>query len=100
MMLRSLGQNPTDDEVNALIASVDDGDMDGQIQLREFLKLYTQSLDDKKSGAATATDVSNVFMALGGDASTGDALDKGFVREFLLEQYQLDIDPEVLAKLS
>ena len=35
-----------------------------------------------------------------GDAQTGDSLDKGFVREFLLEQYQLDVDPEVLSRLS
>ena len=46
MMLRSLGQNPSDEELKELIDSVDDGDKDGQIQLREFLLLYTQGLLD------------------------------------------------------
>ena len=64
MMLRSLGQNPTDEELRDLIDSVDEGDKDGQIQLREFLKLYTQSLDQKSSGAAGKEDVDNVVMAL------------------------------------
>ena len=64
MMLRSLGQNPTEEELKDLIDSVDEGDKDGQIQLREFLKLYTQSLDQKSSGAAGKEDVDNVVMAL------------------------------------
>ena len=64
-MLRSLGQNPTDEELKDLIDSVDDEDKDGQIQLREFLKLYTQSLDTKKSGKTGMEDVANVFNALG-----------------------------------
>ena len=33
-------------------AAHDDGDKDGQIQLREFLKLYTQGLDSRVSGKA------------------------------------------------
>jgi Ca2+-binding EF-hand superfamily protein len=65
MMLRSLGQNPTEEELIELIDSVDDGDKDGQIQLREFLKLYTEGLDAKGSGRAGAEDVANVFSALG-----------------------------------
>ena len=65
MMLRSLGQNPTDEELRDLIDSVDEGDKDGQIQLREFLKLYTQSLDQKSSGTAGKEDVFNVYMAMG-----------------------------------
>ena len=69
MMLRSLGQNPTEEELKELIASVDEGDNgapgDGQIQLREFLKLYTEGLDSKKSGQAGKEDVFNVYMAMG-----------------------------------
>ena len=65
MMLRSLGQNPTDEELHALIDSVDDGDKDGQIQLREFLKLYTEGLDAKSKGMAGKEDVNNVFVAFG-----------------------------------
>ena len=65
MMLRSLGQNPSKEELDELIASVDEGDKDGQIQLREFLTLYTNSLDSKTSGQAGREDVNNVFGALG-----------------------------------
>ena len=65
MMLRSLGQNPTEEELKDLIDSVDDGDKDGQIQLREFLKLYTTGLDTKKAGEAGKEDIVNVFCALG-----------------------------------
>ena len=43
---------PSEEELIELINSVDDGDKDGQIQLREFLKLYTQGLDSKLSGQA------------------------------------------------
>ena len=55
MMLRSLGQNPTDEEIKELIASVDDEDGDGQLQL-PFLQLYTQGLDSKtrKGGKETS----------------------------------------------
>jgi Ca2+-binding EF-hand superfamily protein len=65
VMLRQMGQNPTEQELKELIDSVDDGDKDGQIQLREFLKLYTESVDAKKSGKAGKDDVRNVFCALG-----------------------------------
>ena len=66
MMLRSLGQNPTDEELRELIDSVDDADdKDGQIQLREFLKLYTEGLDTKTKGRAGKDDVANVYSAFG-----------------------------------
>ena len=46
-----LGQNPSEEELKELIDSVDDGDKDGQIQLREFLLLYTNGLDTKNKGS-------------------------------------------------
>jgi hypothetical protein len=39
---------PTDPIALSSQDSVDDGDKDGKIQLREFLMLYTQGLDSKK----------------------------------------------------
>ena len=80
MMLRSLGQNPTDEELRDLIDSVDEGDKDGQIQLREFLKLYTQSLDQKSSGAAGKEDVDNVVMALDVRAASPPRVPRPFGR--------------------
>ena len=72
MMLRALGQNPTEEELKALIDSVDgaDGDeADGQIQLREFLKLYADAIDatGKKVNKVDKSDVNNVFTCFGGD---------------------------------
>ena len=141
MMLRSLGQNPTEEELIELINSVDEGEKDGQIQLREFLKLYTQGLDAKKMGKAGKEDVTNVYSALGvrraplassphptapnrssahlypvararrgrhaacslrapqGDPQKeGSVLDKAAVREYLLENYELDTDSDVICK--
>ena len=71
-MLRSLGQNPTDEELQELINSVDgvDGEKDGKIQLREFLMLYASALGaDGEPAKATVgkDDVDNVFMTMGGD---------------------------------
>jgi Ca2+-binding EF-hand superfamily protein len=71
-MLRALGQNPTEEELKALIDSVDgaDGDeADGQIQLREFLRLYADAIDatGKKVNKVDKSDVNNVFACFGGD---------------------------------
>jgi len=92
IMMRSLGQNPTDEELDALIFSVDDGDKDGQIQLREFLKLYTQGLDTKAS--ANSGDVNDCFTSLGGDpASATSKVAANAVKEALLRDFDLDINP-------
>ena len=93
-MLRSLGQNPTEEELKELIASVDDGDdADGQLQLREFLKLYTQGLDSKAKGKAGKDDVNNVFAALGGDPrdEASKVLRDDFIKT-MMEQYDLELD--------
>ena len=93
MMLRSLGQNPTDEELHELIDSVDDGDKDGQIQLREFLKLYTA----KTKGQAGKEDVNNVFTALGGDFRTpGSTVTKAALVAEMLDNYDLEIDVDAM----
>lgn len=93
MMLRSLGQNPTDEEIKELIASVDDEDGDGQLQLREFLQLYTQGLDSKTKGRAGKDDVKNVFSALGGDpVDEASFVTKEAIAAAMLEAYDLDLD--------
>ena len=91
VMMRSLGQNPTEDELKQLIKSVDEGDCDGRIQLREFLTLYTRGLDTTdKPGEA---DVNNCILAMGGDPSEAQgAVPVEQVRQMLREEYGLDID--------
>ena len=92
-MLRSLGQNPSEEELKALIESVDSGDKDGQIQLREFLQLYTQGLDTKTKGAASKEDINNIFNALGGNPSDAESsVEKRKLVDLCLEQYDLDVD--------
>ena len=63
-MMRGLGQNPSEEELQELIDSVDEGEKDGQIQLREFIKLYTMSLDNKN--ATSNTEVNDCFATFGG----------------------------------
>jgi len=96
MMLRSLGQNPTEEELVELINSVDDGDMDGQMQLREFLKLYTQGLDSKSGGGAGKEDIANVFISLGGNPADPESkINKDAIYEAMKEHYDLDVDVDV-----
>ena len=64
-MLRSLGQNPTKEGVEALIARFDDGEKDGKIQLREFLQMYANGLDNQNS--SSFEDVLDSFRALEGN---------------------------------
>ena len=93
MMLRSLGQNPSEQEIKDLIASVDDEDGDGQLQLREFLQLYTQGLDNKKKGKAGKDDVDNVFMALGGNPKDeASTLAKSDILAAMMGAYELELD--------
>ena len=64
-----------------------------QIQLREFLLLYTQGLDTKTKGAANTEDINNIFNALGGNPSNAeDAVERAHLVELILENYDLDID--------
>jgi len=94
VMMRQLGQSPTEQELKDLIASVDDspdGDSDGKIQLREFLKLYSGGLDNaQKAGLA---DVNDCFSAMGGDPKDPAAsLSCDTVFDFLRNEYNLDVD--------
>ena len=96
-MLRSLGQNPTEEELKDLIDSVDDGDKDGQIQLREFLKLYTEGLDTRASGKAGKEDVDNVVTALAGDPrDTTKGVDPAEFKAFMMAEYALEVDFDAL----
>jgi len=103
VMLRSLGQNPTDSELKDLIDSVDDGDKDGKIQLREFLKLYTQGLDNKIKGSRD--DVDDVFRAIqehtdgdtcGAPAPRKDTIAKDYISNLLLKEFDLDVEASAL----
>jgi len=91
-MMRSLGQSPTDQELEELIKSVDQqGDNDGKIQLREFYTLYTRGLDTK--GAVAMGDVNNTFAAVGGDiAAENSTVSHEQVQQFMKAEYDLEVD--------
>jgi len=46
-VIRSLGENPTDDEVDSLLASVD-ADRDGSLDFGEFSKLYERRMAERE----------------------------------------------------
>jgi len=96
VMLRSLGQNPTDKELQDLIDQVDGGpggEKDGQIQLREFLQLYadTVNADGDKANKIEKVDAINVFQCFGGVPTdelshvTGESITATLAADFGLE---------------
>merc|ERR1712224_629115 len=63
-VLNSMGQNPTDEELQAMIFSVDDNDS-GSIDFHEFLCIFAQhKLDAQNAGAED--DVLLAWKAVGG----------------------------------
>lgn len=103
-MLRSLGHDPTHEEIVELIKSVDVGNSDddqgdGQIQFREFIVLYAQGLDSK--GKAGAVDAVHLFQALGGDTQNDKArVTVSQIHDSLVADYGLDIDVSASFGLS
>ncbi|CAD7922308.1 unnamed protein product [Amoebophrya sp. A25] len=80
VIMKSLGKNPTDDELDAMIAEVDE-DGSGEIEFPEFLALMSKKLqaadsieemreaflvfDRDKSGSVTAAELKHVMNNLG-----------------------------------
>jgi len=91
-MMRTLGQDPSEEECKELIASVDDPNSpDGMIQFREFCLLYAQGLDSKDK--AGCLDSLNIFTAFGGDPRQPEGrVALSTIAESLLEMYGLEVD--------
>jgi len=106
VMLRALGQNPTEEELKALIDSVDGADgeeADGQIQLREFLRLYADAIDatGKKVKKVDKSDVNNVFACFGGDLKDPKSVvETTNVQAKLIEDFGLAVDFNEIFGLS
>ena len=98
VMLRSLGQNPSDEELQALIDSVDGADgeaKDGQIQLREFLQLYANATGDngQMQEAVGKEDVANVFSSFGGKPNDDTSkVSSEIISSSLSDQFHLSVD--------
>jgi len=94
-MLRALGQNPTEDELKELINKFDDGDKDGQMQLREFLMLYTYGLDS--SNSAREEDVADAYRAVEGAPDDPKSMvNKIKFSEFMVNNYDLEVDMDAI----
>jgi len=90
-MLRALGQNPTQENVRALIAEYDTGDKDGKIQLREFLEMYAAGFESQN--ASSQEDVLDSFRALEVDPHDEKArVSKAQLTSFLFDNYGLEVD--------
>jgi len=92
--LRALGQNPTKEGIKRLIAMYDDGEKDGKIQLREFLKMYSEGLDTQNS--AGQEDVHDTFRAVGGCTEEAPEVAKEAISEYMQTNFQLDVDVDQL----
>mmetsp|Transcript_42786 Transcript_42786/g.118185 ORF Transcript_42786/g.118185 Transcript_42786/m.118185 type:complete len:161 (-) Transcript_42786:209-691(-) len=89
VVLRSLGRNPTMEELNAMVADVDD-DGNGKIDFPEFLRLMASKLtandsademreafqvfDRDKSGSVTASELKAVMNNLGEQVTDAEVL--------------------------
>ena len=89
-MMRSLGQDPTDAELKELINSVDEN-RDGQIQMREFIQLYTKGIDSKPT--VGALDINDAFASFGGNPRDKTSrVDPDSVHDKLLDMFELDLN--------
>lgn len=91
MAMRRLGQNPSQQELRELIFSVDEGDMDGKLQFREFCKLFALGMDSK--GQARQSDVTDCFSRMGGDPRDDESrIEAEDLKNSLLSDFDLTVD--------
>ena len=97
LMLKSLGQHPTDEELDRMMHEADqstgasiDGSS-GKIEMRDFLRWYGKMFNSTQGKDAEEQEIMDAYRALGAtDGST--PIPKEKLSSILLEQYGLDID--------
>ena len=91
-VLHSMGQDPTDEEILALMAEVDE-DNSGAISFSEFLDMvalqkgFAEEKDDE-------TDMIDAFVALGGGADKSGHILRSLLVQVIKEDFGLPIDIE------
>lgn len=93
VMLRSLGQNPTESELEEMMNHAeggDRGDGDGKISFREWLGWYAVSLRHQRDN--NMDDMLDAFMALGGSSEKEAAVPKDEVFNMLKRDFGLNVD--------
>lgn len=92
-LLRSLGSMPSADELDEIMAEVEQeagGDNDGQMSLREFLTWYAKSLHMTRE--VGQREVLDVFLGAGGSVDGG--VSKASVRAMLMEYFGIDVETD------
>lgn len=91
--MKSLGQNPTDEEVFGLLAQVDT-DGSGNIDFQEFLQVIEKQRDSQ-GDTGEDWDMVSAFVALGGNADKSGEIDIDKLRD-MITKFELTIDIEGL----
>ena len=91
--MKSLGQNPTDEEVFGLLAQVDT-DGSGNIDFQEFLQVIEKQRDSQ-GDTGEDWDMVSAFVALGGNADKSGEIDIDKLRD-MINKFELTIDIEGL----
>lgn len=92
-MLRSLGQNPSEEELQKILSGADSqefgGNNDGKVDMREFLVWFARGLKEKRD--VGSEDILDAYRALGGEGNETPTT-KEAVAKKLCEDYDLKID--------
>ena len=91
--MKSLGQNPTDEEVFWLLAQVDT-DGSGNIDFQEFLQVIEKQRDSQ-GDTGEDWDMVSAFVALGWNADKSGEIDIDKLRD-MINKFELTIDIEGL----
>ena len=91
--MKSLGQNPTDEEVFGLLAQVNT-DGSGNIDFQEFLQVIEKQRDSQ-GDTGEDWDMVSAFVALGGNADKSGEIDIDKLRD-MINKFELTIDIEGL----
>ena len=91
--MKSLGQNPTDEEVFGLLAQVDT-DGSGNIDFQEFLQVIEKQRDSQ-GDTGEDWDMVSAFVALEGNADKSGEIDIDKLRD-MINKFELTIDIEGL----
>ena len=87
--MKSLGQNPTDEEVFGLLAQVDT-DGSGNIDFQEFLQVIEKQRDSQ-GDTGEDWDMVSAFVALEGNADKSGEIDIDKLRD-MINKFELTID--------
>ena len=96
-MLHALGVEPSEEEVQKMLASADTEDSDGKIDMREFLQWYARGM--KQDRDIEKEDVADAYRAVVRADPQSTRMPKDAIRSFLHSEYGLEYSKEDIEKL-